>query len=195
MGVFGSGRRHDGKAVTSSYLCIDVSHLKHSGVLVPGCHFSLKFESQNSEIECETEDGQVWFYYAVLEGDIYKDEIYSVPLTYSPGQFGGTRPWFICPYINCDKRVKKLYISQRLGCRHCLNLSHQSKNESISDRMARKADKVRAKLGWRLGILYPEESKPKGMHEKTYQRLLQQYRQLRSIAIMHIAEEFEMSRN
>jgi hypothetical protein len=96
---------------------------------------------------------------------------------------------FICPYINCDKRVKKLYISQRLGCRHCLNLSHQSKNESISDRMARKADKVRAKLGWRLGILYPEEAKPKGMHEKTYQRLLQQYRQLRNIAIMAIADE------
>ncbi|WP_351078163.1 hypothetical protein [Shewanella sp. CAL98-MNA-CIBAN-0140] len=193
MGGFGSGRRHDSNAVTSSYLCIDVADLKKSGALTNGCQFTLQFESENCEVNGETEQGLVWFYYAVLQGDNYKDEVYSVPLTYTAGQFGGERPWFMCPYLHCDKRVKKLYIADRLGCRHCLKLSHQSKNESRSDRMARKADKIRAKLGWRLGILYSEESKPKGMHEKTYQRLLVTYRQFRSIAILAIADENQIS--
>jgi hypothetical protein len=195
MGGFGSGRRLDSKAVISSYLCIDVADLKKSDALVPGCQFTLQFGPEYGEVDGETEYSQVWFFYAVLQGNDYKDEVYSVPLTFTPGQFGGERPWFLCPYIHCDKRVKKLYIADRLGCRHCLKLSHQSKNESRSDRIVRKADNIRAKLGWRLGILYPEEAKPKGMHEKTYQRLLLKYCQFRSIAILAIADEFQMSKN
>ena len=58
--------------------------------------------------------------------------------------------------------------------------------------MARKADNIRAKLGWRLGILHPEEGKPKGMHWKTFERFLQQYRRLRSIAILAMAEELPL---
>lgn len=42
--------------------------------------------------------------------------------------------------------------------------------------MARKADNIRAKLGWPLGILHPEGDRPKGMHQKTYEQLLQKYR-------------------
>jgi hypothetical protein len=189
MGGFGSGRQLDAKRVTSSFLCIDVAHLKKTGALSPGAHFTIVFAQGKGEIAGEAEDTSVWFSYAVWQDDHYKDEMYRVPLSYTPGQLGGERPWFLCPYINCDKRVKKLYIAHRLGCRHCLNLSFQSKNESHSDRMARKADNIRAKLGWRLGILHPEEGKPKGMHWHTFNRLVQQYRQRRNKAIMSIADE------
>jgi hypothetical protein len=190
MGGLGSGRRYDGKAVVSSHLCIDVAHLKKTGALSPGAHFTMVFAKGQGEIAGETEDTSVWFSYAVWQDDHYKDEMYRVPLSYTPGQLGGERPWFLCPYINCDKRVKKLYIAHRLGCRHCLHLSFQSKNESHSERIARKADKVRLKLGWREGILHPQGHKPKGMHWQTFSRLVNQYRLLRRLAIFTMVDEF-----
>jgi hypothetical protein len=190
MGGCGSGRQLDAKRVTSSFLCIDVAHLKKTGALSPGAHFTLVFAQGKGEIAGETEDASVWFSYAVWQDDHYKDEMYRVPLSYTPGQLGGERPWFLCPYINCDKRVRKLYIAHRLGCRHCLYLSFQSKNESHSERIARKADKVRLKLGWREGILHPEGHKPKRMHWQTFNRLVKQYRHFRRLAIFAMADEF-----
>lgn len=190
MGGYGSGRRYDGKAVVSSHLCIDVAELKKAGVLMPGAQFDIVFANDFGAITGETDDSAVWFCYAIKQGGDYKDELYRVPLSFTDTQFNGERAWFLCPYNQCGTRVKKLYIAHRLGCRHCLNLSHQSKNESHMDRMARKADGIRAKLGWQLGILYPEGGRPKGMHLHTYQRLVQRYRKLRNIAILAIADEF-----
>lgn len=194
MGGYGSGRRYDGKAVVSSHLCIDVGELKKAGALVPGTAFSVQFANGAVEITGETEDSAVWFSYAIKQGDGYKDELYRVPLSNTANQFNGKRAWFLCPYHHCDKRVKKLYIAHRLGCRHCLKLTFQSKNESHSDRMARKADNIRAKLGWRSGILHPEGPKPKSMHWKTFDRLVQRYQQLRSRAILAIADELPILR-
>lgn len=194
MGGFGSGRRLESKAVTSSCLSIDVADLKKAGALEFGCQFTLQFGPQYGEMYGETEDAQVWFIYAILRGDDYHDFVDCVPLSFSAGAFGGERPWFMCPYEHCDKRVKKLYITTRLGCRHCLSLSHQSKNENRSDRMARKADKIRAKLGWRLGILNPVEAKPKGMHDQTYRRLLLQYHHCRSEALLAITDDYPFLR-
>lgn len=56
--------------------------------------------------------------------------------------------------------------------------------------MARKADKVRLKLGWREGILHPEGQKPKGMHWQTFSRLVEQYRHLRRLSIFAMADQF-----
>lgn len=190
MGGYGSGRRLDAKTVTSTYLCIDVAHLKKSGALTAGCEFTLRFSPCNSEVAGEAEATVVWFIYSIRQGDNDKDEQYRVPLSFTPGQFGGERVWFCCPNMYCGKRVKKLYIAHSLGCRYCLKLSHQSKNESHMDRMARRADKVRSKLGWQQGILNSEGTRPKGMHQKTFERLLKRYRELRNIAILAIADEF-----
>lgn len=190
MGGFGSGRQLDAKGVTSSYLCIDVAHLKKQGALMPGCEFTLQFSPCNSAVAGEAEETVVWFTYAIRQGDDDKDYVYRVPLSSSQAQFGGERAWFLCPNMQCGKRVTKLYIAHSLGCRHCLKLSHQSKNESYSDRMARRADKIRSRLGWQQGILYPEGDRPKGMHQQTFQRLLMRYRELRNIAIFAMADEF-----
>uniref|UniRef100_A0A486XH34 Mobile element protein n=1 Tax=Rheinheimera sp. BAL341 TaxID=1708203 RepID=A0A486XH34_9GAMM len=56
--------------------------------------------------------------------------------------------------------------------------------------MARKADKIRIKLGWQEGILNPEGCRPKGMHWQTYHHLLKRYRMLRNFAILAIADEY-----
>lgn len=195
MGGFGSGRRLESKAVTSSCLSIDVTDLKKAGALEPGCQFTLQFGNQNGEMYGETEDAQVWFIYAILRGDDYHDCVDCVPLSYTPARFGGDRPWFMCPYVDCNKRVKKLYISTRLGCRYCLSLSYQSKNDSRTDRLVAKADKIRAKLGWRLGIFNPREAhKPQGMNDRTYINLLQQYHRLTFEAFLTMVDDYPFLR-
>jgi hypothetical protein len=62
---------------------------------------------------------------------------YKVSLTTTPCNFGGIRYWFICPLaingVSCGRRVAKLYKtpdSNYFGCRHCHNLTYESKNES-----------------------------------------------------------------
>jgi len=50
-----------------------------------------------------------------------------------PCNYGGKRYLFFCPI--CLKKVRILYLPPnlpRFGCRHCLNLTYQSRNESRS---------------------------------------------------------------
>jgi hypothetical protein len=61
---------------------------------------------------------------------------YKVALTTTPCNLGGVRYWFICPLnkngVYCGRRVAKLYKAPRgnyFGCRHCYNLSYESRNE------------------------------------------------------------------
>ena len=81
----------------------------------------------------------VRFYYTVTSRSSgEKTEYdYKVQLTTTPCNFGGVRYWFICPLsrngIYCGRRVGKLYSppgSHYYGCRHCFDLSYESRNES-----------------------------------------------------------------
>lgn len=85
------------------------------------------------------EDNYVRFYYTVTNRSSgEKTEYdYKVSLTTTPCNFGGVRYWFICPLskngVYCGRRVAKLYLApgaNYFGCRHCYNLSYQSRNES-----------------------------------------------------------------
>lgn len=65
------------------------------------------------------------------------DYDYKVQLTTTPCNFGGVRYWFICPLsrngVYCGRRVGKLYKApgaKYFGCRHCYDLSYESRNES-----------------------------------------------------------------
>ena len=64
---------------------------------------------------------------------------YKVQLATTPCHFGGVRYWFICPLskngVYCGRRVGKLYRTPgatHYGCRHCYNLSYESRNETRS---------------------------------------------------------------
>ena len=61
---------------------------------------------------------------------------YKVSLTTTLCNYGGVRYWFICPLsingVYCGRRVAKLYKApgaNYFGCRHCYNLSYESRNE------------------------------------------------------------------
>lgn len=64
-----------------------------------------------------------------------KDFDYKVPLTTTPCHFGGKRYWFICSLSvsgrYCGRRVGVLYKDgDYFGCRHCYNLTYNSRNLS-----------------------------------------------------------------
>jgi len=64
------------------------------------------------------------------------DYDYKISLTTTPCHFGGVRYWFICPLsvngVYCGRRTGTLYLASGgnyFGCRHCYNLSYESRNE------------------------------------------------------------------
>jgi len=64
------------------------------------------------------------------------DYEYKINLTTTPCHFGGVRYWFICPLsvngVYCGRRVGSLYLASSgnyFGCRHCFELSYESRNE------------------------------------------------------------------
>lgn len=67
---------------------------------------------------------------------------YKVRLTTTRCNFGGVRYWFVCPLtrdgVYCGRRVAKLYKvpgAHYFGCRHCYNLSYESRNETRTGRI------------------------------------------------------------
>jgi hypothetical protein len=88
----------------------------------------------------------------------------------TPGQLGGWRTWFVCP--ECRKHFAFLRAGGgRVACRHCLGLAYQCQSESASDRLLRRADKLRERLGWPPGVINPPGFRPKYMRQATYERL------------------------
>jgi len=57
---------------------------------------------------------------------------YMARLSSTPCYFGGRRWWFICPLDACHRRVGSLHLGRGkyFGCRHCLNLTYTSSQES-----------------------------------------------------------------
>lgn len=84
--------------------------------------------------------------------------------------FGGYRRWLVCP--TCESRREALYIDKRLmACRACLGLRYTSQHENVRDRMFRRANAIRERLGWKPGIANPQGGKPHRMHWRTYMQL------------------------
>ncbi len=91
-------------------------------------------------------------------------------LEWTPCNFGGERPWFVCPGEGCARRVAILYGSEPgpLLCRRCRDLAYESQREDRIDRAKRRAEKARSRL--------PQSgTRPKGMHHATFQKLIQGY--------------------
>jgi hypothetical protein len=68
---------------------------------------------------------------------------YKVPLVSTPCNFGGLRWWFVCALsrngVSCGRRVGTIYRPPRAdyyGCRHCYDLSYESRNRTRSGMFA-----------------------------------------------------------
>lgn len=177
MGGFNSGRRH-GKPCTDEQRSIDVRRYHRDGLLVAGNTFSITWtrhgETVASVLARVGNDCVVFSYRQSWRGAPWRDCTNTVLLTWTECHYGGKRPWWLCP--GCDRRVALIYSGDGwYACRHCRQLAYRSQRETQEDLAARRANRVRDKLGWQRGILNMPGGKPKGMRWKTYLRLVNQH--------------------
>jgi hypothetical protein len=105
-------------------------------------------------------------------GGEWKEVREPVPLSWTACNFGGERPWFICPGARCGRRVAVLYgPGKYFLCRHCHDLVYESQRENEMTRALRKAQAIRERLGGSANMTKPFPEKPKGMHHDTYMRM------------------------
>ena len=165
MGGVGSGRdSYSGRSTTEDYLSIDVRRWCREGMLKPGQVNRWQW-SRNGKSVAEF-NVQACKEYLLINGH------HRIRLDWTDCYLGGKRPWFLC---GCGKRVAILYCASQFSCRHCLGLVYRCQMEPKRDQAARRANRIRRKLGWPLGIFNPPGSKPKGMHFHTYYRLVNEY--------------------
>lgn len=181
MGGLGSGRRNQGgKSTTSDMRALDVRCLQRDRLLTPGQAFGWNWTRRGepvASIQIRTEVDRVFLdYRSRSHGGEWQPMEYPVSLEWTGCNLGGRRAWFLCPGDSCGRRVAILYGGRIFACRHCHKLAYECQREAPDNRAMRRADTIRARLGWGAGIANPIGGKPKGMHWRTYLRLLNEYR-------------------
>jgi hypothetical protein len=129
---------------------------------------------QTGSIGGVVSDGRVTFFYRHRRssGGEWEDVKETVRLDWTACNFGGERPWFICPGAGCGRRIALLYGPGRYFlCRHCYDLVYQSQRDNAMYRALPKAQSIRKRLGGSANMTESFPEKPKGMHHDTYERL------------------------
>ena len=178
MGGMGSGNRwrYGTKGTVDASKRLDIRYLKQQGMLRSGT-YSLSWSrggEPSGNINVRMVAGESMTVIGKWRRDAseeWQPMEKTVHLSHSSCAFGGLRPWFICPY--CSRRVAVMIVDAGyVACRHCLKLTYASCNEDMIDRSWRKRDKIKSRLGGDDINIYV---KPKGMHQRTWERLRWQY--------------------
>jgi hypothetical protein len=179
MGGFGSGHyyRISKQDTFEEYRRVYINFLAKQGMLRTGTVGTMSWNrggEPSGTITVRGGSGSVTFCYTctMYGGDPEKIE-QQIDIEQTPCHFGGSRSWFTCP--TCFNRVGVLVGAGKLfKCRKCYQLPYMCQTESRSDRASRRIRKIQKRLGnpdWE-NVLYPRFPKPKGMHWKTYDRIV-----------------------
>ena len=195
MGGLGSGRyRLSRRETTSAYLRLDIRWLQRTGDLVPGRSTTVEW-SENGEpcgaitVVCES-NSIVLSYNHKFGADPWKHERYRAGIDWTRCHYGGRRPWFLCPGVGCARRVAVLYCGGIFACRKCHHLTHESQRKPALIRAIRRAQGIREKLGASANMLAPLPAKPKGMHLRTYWRLLLKYERATGVFLASVVAQY-----
>src|SRR5215207_707057 len=159
---------------------LDVRRLHREGLLKPGRLFSWSWLRAGQQVASigalvEGHDGpeRVVLLFRRRSGPSaeWEDVEEPVEFAWTPCNFGGERPWFICPGAGCGQRVAVLYGPGRYFlCQHCYDLSYQSQRDTKMYWALHRAQDIRRRLGGSANMMEPFPEKPKGIHWKTYER-------------------------
>lgn len=199
MGGINSGRRDQGgKKTTEDFRSLDVRQLQRNSLLKNGNSFGWSW-TRNGEkiasIQVKVGENRVILDYRhQSNGSEWKNQNYPVLLEWTACNYGGLRAWFKCPASGCGRRVAKLHIGSAgiFACRQCYQLVYASQRESADDRATGQAGKIRERLGWPPGIVNGRGGKPKGMHWRTYQRLVFEHDSLVNVSLAGMQKQIQM---
>ncbi|MBX7135022.1 MAG: hypothetical protein K1X67_20335 [Fimbriimonadaceae bacterium] len=71
-------------------------------------------------------------------------------------------------------------------------MAYACQREAPDDRAARRADRIRKRLGWQPGILNGKGDKPKGMRWRTYERLTAEHDAFVGASLAGMARRFNL---
>jgi hypothetical protein len=181
MGGLGSGRRKDrARKTVESYLMLDVNHLAEKGCLRSGWSGACQWTDGNEvaliNLCAEVKRLHLSYTVRVRDGE-RQDMAETIPIVHLRCRFGGTRAFFICrgpgDGAECGRRITKLHLYRHhFLCRHCNQLAYASQYEQPWQRALRRANKLKYRLGIKVGIDEPFPDRPKGMWTRTFDRLL-----------------------
>jgi len=189
LGGVGSGNRYrfDKKTTTGECHSLDVRRFYREGLLKPGHWFSWCWwwaEEKVASIGVLVYRDRLALSYRHRSGSSgdWENVEEPVPLEWTSCNFGGGRPWFVCPGVvhgvSCGRRVAVLYgPGKYFLCRHCYDLRYESQREDKPHRALRRAQKIRQRLGGSANMMEPFPERPKGMHHVTYMRLFWEHRE------------------
>ena len=177
MGGFGSGRyyRSSGRVTTEETKRIDIRYMKQQNMLRPNTRGSLSWScggepTGNINYTMYENTMVLNFKWRHYDDEDWQSVEQTIWFDRTRCNYGGTRKWFLCSH--CGTRVAVLYGADiRFLCRHCYRLPYTSQGEDYPDRMQRRADKIGLKLD-PDGLDDDYYYKPKGMHWKTFNRLI-----------------------
>ena len=159
---------------------LEIGHLAKLGVLTPGRGMELTWES-GSYIRTEASQEGLRLIYS-CGGKAFD---YRVLLSWTACNYGGERPWFLCPAIGCSRRVSVLRLRGGVFvCRHCTGLLYTSQLTAANWRAKDQEWKLRRALGIKPGDIRPAYMIPraKGRHQKTHDRLIAKLERLELLA-------------
>jgi hypothetical protein len=181
MGGYGSGRQ-GGSPTVESGLTLDLKRLIRQRDILPGRHISgsLMWSDARSGEKIASIDfeaslvsqAHAWARLRYIDDGQLKD--YLVQIEASPCNYGGVRWWWVCPISG--QRVAKLYLppgATVFAARQTYRLAYRSQRDAKIDRTHARQRRLYSKLGGEYD--YYEQSppdRPKGMHHKTYERLI-----------------------
>jgi hypothetical protein len=159
-------------------LRLDVRVLHQRDCLRPGLAFSWSWswgDEPAGSISIFTNTESIRLMYSTKDGEQVAD---LVDLDRTTCNYGGTRTWFLCP--RCGRRVAVLFGGKRFWCRHCHGIAYASENEDATSRLLRRSNKLRERVHARAGTAYPVTFKPKGMHQRTFDRIRYEIQEIES---------------
>lgn len=118
---------------------------------------------------CDLNESYLRVHYILTDSGKAMD--YNIPLITTKAHFGGVRFWFKCPLTG--RKVTKLFLpygATVFACRQAYGLKYVSQSQGYFDRVINKKWKIVRKAG---GYDYPV--KPKGMHDRTFEKILDEY--------------------
>jgi hypothetical protein len=133
---------------------------------------SISYFRQNLDIIfeiCNAAESEAFLHLSYIAPQTSAEMDYKISLDHTRAYFGGYRTWFVCPVTG--NRAAKLYLdpqNERFVSHRAIDALYESQLNSDYDRALAMKNKVAAKLELCL-------SKPNGMHQKTYQKILDRY--------------------